>query len=94
MRATRRPAAVSFDGLVVHEGDEGGDDEGSAGLAGLLAGDGGELVAEGFAGAGGHDEKDVASRRWRRGRRPPDWRGRRGSRRWSGGVRQDRHMRL
>jgi hypothetical protein len=41
-------------GLVVHECDEGGDDEGCA-----SAGDGGELVAEGFAGAGGHDEQDV-----------------------------------
>ena len=30
-------------GLVVHEGDEGRDDEGGA-----SAGDGGELVAEGF----------------------------------------------
>ncbi len=42
-------------GLVVHEGDERGDDE-----RGAAAGDGGELVAEAFAGAGGHDEEDVA----------------------------------
>ena len=43
-------------GLVVHEGDEGGDDE-----RGAAAGDGGELVAEGFACSGGHDEEDVAA---------------------------------
>ena len=43
-------------GLVVHEGDERGDDE-----RGASAGDGGELVAEGFAGSGGHDEQDVAA---------------------------------
>ena len=42
MRATRRPRAESLCGLVVHEGDEGGDDEGGA-----AAGEGGELVAEG-----------------------------------------------
>ena len=43
-------------GLVVHERDERGDDE-----RGALAGDGGKLVAEAFAGAGGHDEEDVAA---------------------------------
>ena len=43
-------------GLVVHEGDEGGDDEGGA-----AAREGGELVAEGLSGAGGHDEQDVAA---------------------------------
>jgi hypothetical protein len=43
-------------GLVVHEGDEGGDDEGGA-----ATGDRGELVAEGFSCSGGHDEKDVAA---------------------------------
>ena len=43
-------------GLVVHEGDERGDDE-----RGASAGDGGELVAEGLAGSGGHDEEDVAA---------------------------------
>ena len=43
-------------GLVVHEGDERADDEGGA-----SAGDGGELVAEGLAGAGGHDQQDVAA---------------------------------
>ncbi len=43
-------------GLVVHEGDEGRDDEGGA-----SAGDGGELVAEALAGSGGHDEEDVAA---------------------------------
>ena len=43
-------------GLVVHEGDEWGDDEGGA-----AAGDGGELVAEGFSGSGGHDEENVAA---------------------------------
>ena len=45
-----------FGGLVVHEGDEGRDDEGGA-----SASDGGELVAEGFSGSGGHDEEDVAA---------------------------------
>ena len=34
----------------------GRDDEGGA-----SAGDGGELVAEGFSGSGGHDEQDVAT---------------------------------
>jgi hypothetical protein len=48
-------------GLIVHEGDEGGDDERSAGFARKLAGDGGELVAEALAGAGGHDEENVAA---------------------------------
>ncbi|MCU1320057.1 MAG: hypothetical protein JWP98_1575 [Edaphobacter sp.] len=43
-------------GLVVHEGDEGGDYEGGASAC-----DGGELVAEALAGSGGHDEKDVAA---------------------------------
>ena len=43
-------------GLVVHEGDEGRDDEGGA-----AAGDGGELVAEGLSCSGGHDEEDVAA---------------------------------
>ncbi len=43
-------------GLVVHEGDEGGDDQGGA-----AAGDGGELVAEGLSRTGGHDEEDVAA---------------------------------
>ena len=45
-----------FRGLVVHEGDERGDDEGRA-----ASGERGELVAEGFARAGGHDEQDVAA---------------------------------
>ena len=45
-----------FRGLVVHEGDERGDDEGCA-----ASGERGELVAEGFARAGGHDEQDVAA---------------------------------
>ena len=39
-------------GLVVHERDERRDDQRGAG-----AGDGGKLVAEGLAGAGGHDEQ-------------------------------------
>ncbi len=43
-------------GLVVHEGDEGRDDQ-----RGAAAGEGGELVAEALAGAGGHDEQDVAT---------------------------------
>jgi hypothetical protein len=43
-------------GLVVHEGDEWGDDEGGA-----APGDGGKLVAEGFSCSGGHDEEDVAA---------------------------------
>ena len=43
-------------GLVVHEGDERGDDE-----RGAAAGEGGELVAEALAGSGGHDEQDVAA---------------------------------
>ena len=40
--------------LVFHQRDERADDE-----RGASARDGGELVAERFAGAGGHDEKDV-----------------------------------
>ncbi len=46
-------------GLVVHEGDEGADDEG--GVEGALAGagHGGKLVAQTFAGAGRHDEEHV-----------------------------------
>jgi len=36
--------------LVLHEGDEGGDDEGDS-----VEEEGGELVAEGFAAAGGKD---------------------------------------
>jgi len=43
-------------GLVIHEGDEWGDDEGCA-----ASGERGKLIAEGFARAGGHDEKDVAA---------------------------------
>ena len=48
--------AALFEGidLVFHEGDEGADDEGEAGPA-----EGGELVAEGFAAAGGHDGEGV-----------------------------------
>ena len=48
--------SLSLGGLIVHEGDEGRDDEGCA-----AAGDGGELVAERFACAGGHDKEDVAT---------------------------------
>jgi hypothetical protein len=40
--------------LVFHEGDQRGDDDGEAALNG-----GGELVAQAFAGAGGHDAQDV-----------------------------------
>ena len=40
--------------LVLHERDQGADDQGDA-----AAGDAGELVAEGFAGAGGHDQQHV-----------------------------------
>jgi hypothetical protein len=43
-------------GLVVHEGDERGDDQGRA-----AAREGWELVAEAFAGSCGHDEEDVAT---------------------------------
>ena len=43
-------------GLVVHERDERRDDQRGAG-----AGDGGKLVAEGLACAGGHDKKRVAT---------------------------------
>ncbi len=46
-------------GLIIHEGDERGDDECGAAASGGLAGEGGELVAEAFAGSGGHDEEDV-----------------------------------
>jgi hypothetical protein len=48
-------------GLVVHEGDEGRDDEGGAGVAGGSASEGWELVAEAFAGSGGHDEEGIAT---------------------------------
>jgi hypothetical protein len=41
-------------GLIVHKGDERGDDE-----AGASPSDGRELVAEALAGAGWHDEQDV-----------------------------------
>ena len=47
--------------LVVHEGVEGGDDEGGTGFSCGLAGDGRELVAKALAGAGGHYEEDVAA---------------------------------
>jgi len=43
--------------LVLHKGDERGDDDGGA----AFLEDGGELVAEGFAAAGGHDDADVAA---------------------------------
>ena len=56
MRATRRPCGGELGGLVVHEGDQGADDQ-----RGAAAGDGGKLVAEGLAGAGGHDEENVAA---------------------------------
>ena len=42
--------------LIVHERDERRDDE-----SGAFAGDGRELVAEGFSGSCGHDEQDVAA---------------------------------
>ena len=44
--------------LVLHEGDQRGDDHGGA----AFLEDGGKLVAEGFAAAGGHDDTDVAAR--------------------------------
>ena len=47
---------AEFGELIFHERDERADDEGGA-----AARDAGELVAEGFAGAGGHDEEDVAA---------------------------------
>jgi hypothetical protein len=40
--------------LIFNESDERADDESCA-----AAGDGGELVAEGFSGAGGHDEENI-----------------------------------
>ena len=43
-------------GLVVHEGDEGGDYEGGA-----AASDGRKLIAEGFSCTGGHDKEDVTA---------------------------------
>ena len=43
-------------GLVVHERDERRDDQ-----RGAPASDGGKLVAEGLAGAGGHDQENVAA---------------------------------
>ncbi len=42
-------------GLVVHEGNQGANDEGGAATS-----DGGELIAEALAGTGRHDEQDVA----------------------------------
>jgi hypothetical protein len=43
--------------LVLHEGDQGRDDDGGA----VIVEDGRELVAEGFASAGGHDDADIAA---------------------------------
>ena len=43
--------------LILHEGDQRRDDDGGA----AFLKDGGKLVAEGFAAAGGHDDADVAS---------------------------------
>ena len=48
-------------GLVIHQGDERGDDKGGAGFSGGLPGDGWELIAERFARAGGHYKQDVAA---------------------------------
>ena len=53
-------------GLVVHESDEGRDNETSSVVSGgsdhgTAAGERGELVAEALAGAGGHDEENVAA---------------------------------
>lgn len=42
--------------LIVHQGDEGRDDEGCA-----AAGDGGQLIAEGFSGPSRHDEQDITA---------------------------------
>lgn len=50
-----------FMGLVVHEGDQGGDDQRGAVFSGGPPGKRGQLVAEAFARAGGHDEKHVAA---------------------------------
>ena len=44
--------------LVLHEGDERGDDDGGA----AFLEHGGKLVAERFAASGGHDDADVAAR--------------------------------
>jgi len=43
--------------LVLHEGDQRGDDHGGA----AFLEDGGKLVAEGFAAACGHDDADIAA---------------------------------
>jgi hypothetical protein len=43
-------------GLVVHEGDEWADDERSPSAC-----EGGELIAEALAGAGGHDQEDIVT---------------------------------
>ena len=56
MRATRRPRAESLAAWSSMRAMSGRDDEGGA-----SASDGGKLVAEGFARAGGHDEQDVAA---------------------------------
>jgi hypothetical protein len=56
MRGHAEAVGRELSGLIVHEGDEGADDEG-----GTAAGDGGKLVTERFAGSGGHDQEDVAA---------------------------------
>jgi len=48
-------------GLVVHEGDQGRDDECGRVVSGTAAGERGELVAEALAGSCGHDEQDVSA---------------------------------
>jgi len=48
--------AGKLSGLIIHERNEWRDDE-----RGAVAGDGGELVAEGFSGSCRHDEQDVAA---------------------------------
>ena len=71
-----------FGRLVVHEGDERADDEGGA-----FAGERGELVAEAFAGAGWHDQQDVAAGGGGKADGLLGWAGSRGNRSFGGGER-------
>ena len=84
MRSTAKPERPELRDLVLHQRDERADDQ-----RGAAARDAGQLVAERFAGARGHDEQDVPALD-RRLRQTSSWLGRKEAKpkaRWRRSVR-------
>ena len=68
MRSTANPVRLQLGDLILHQGDQRADHQ-----RGAAARDAGQLIAERFAGAGGHDQQHVAGLRSRLRKRLPGW---------------------